>query len=112
MDARRLLKGARRRAGLSQRQLATTVRVPQPVVARIESGAVVPRVDTLERLLEGCGERLESRPRLGLGVDRSVIRELLKLSPGERARLAVAEARNLDVLMAGSNRRRHRHRQR
>jgi predicted transcriptional regulator len=72
------------------------VGAPQPVVARIESGAVVPRIDTLDRLLAGCGEQLESRPRLGVGLDRSVIRNLLALSPGQRARLAVEEARNLD----------------
>jgi predicted transcriptional regulator len=28
--------------------------VAQPAVARIESGAVVPRVDTLDRLLAAC----------------------------------------------------------
>jgi transcriptional regulator with XRE-family HTH domain len=98
MNAASLLKTSRRRAGLSQRQLAAAVGMPQPVVARIESGAGVPRVDTLSRLLAGCGERLESRPRLGVGLDRSVIRRLMRLSPGERARLAVEEARHLDRL--------------
>ena len=96
MNGARLLKNARRRAGLSQRQLAAIVGMPQPDIARIESGAVVPRVDTLGRLIAGCGERLESRPRLGIGLDRSAIRELLRLSPAERARVAVTEARNLD----------------
>jgi predicted transcriptional regulator len=100
--AARLLRGARGRAGLTQRQLAAAAAVSQPVVARIESGTVVPRVDTLDRLLAGCGEALESRPRLGIGVDRSVIRRLLELSPAERARLAVEEARNLDAARIAS----------
>lgn len=95
MDAARTLHLARRRSGLSQRELAGRVGVPQPVVARIESGRAVPRVDTLDRLLAGCGEALEARPRLGAGVDRTEIRELLHLTPAQRARLAVREARNV-----------------
>jgi hypothetical protein len=67
----------------------------QSEVARIERGTIVPRVDTLDRLLAGCGEGLEVRPRLGIGLDRTGIRELLALTPAERARLAVQEARNL-----------------
>jgi transcriptional regulator with XRE-family HTH domain len=86
---------ARRRAGLSQRALAEQVGVPQSVIARIERSGVVPRVDTLDRLLAGCGEALESRPRLGQGLDRTAIRQLLRLTPAERALLAVREARNL-----------------
>jgi hypothetical protein len=60
----------------------------------------MPRTDTLDRLLAGCGEGLESRPRLGQGIDRSVIRRLLALSPGRRARLAVGEGRNLERTLA------------
>jgi transcriptional regulator with XRE-family HTH domain len=97
MNAARPLRHGRLRAGLTQRQLAESVGVPQSAIARIESGVVVPRVDTLDRLLAGCGRGLESLPRLGVGVDRSTIRELLRLSPGERAQLAIVEARNLNV---------------
>ena len=102
MDAARSLTRARRRAGLTQRELAAKVGVPQSVIARIERSGVVPRVDTLDRLLAGCGEALESRPRLGAGLDRSAIRELLKLTPAERARLAVREARNLERVWSRS----------
>jgi len=72
----------------------------QPAVARIESGAVSPRVDTLERLLRACGESLVTEPRLGAGIDRSAIRVLLGLSPSDRARLAAVEAANLDSVIA------------
>lgn len=95
MDASWLLRQARRRAGLTQREVALRAGVKQPFVSRIESGRVVPRVDTLDRLLAACGEALEPSARLGLGVDRSAMRELLAMTPGERARLAVAEARNV-----------------
>jgi predicted transcriptional regulator len=94
MDAARVLRQARRRAGLTQRQLASKAGVPQPMVARIESGAVIPRVDTLDRLLEACGEGLESHPRPGRGLDRTLSRELLRLDPSARARVATQSNRN------------------
>jgi hypothetical protein len=65
----------------------------------------VPRVDTLDRLLAICGMALEGVPRLGAGVDRSTIRELLALSPVERLRVAATEARNLDRLLTHARRR-------
>jgi len=102
MDAAGVLREARRRAGLSQRALAERVRVPQATVGRIESGAVVPRVDTLDRLLAGCGRTLASVPAAGSGVDRTQIRELLALSPGDRLRLAAREARNLERLLSSA----------
>jgi predicted transcriptional regulator len=100
MNAATTLRNARRAAGLSQRELARRAHVAQPAVARIEAGGVVPRVDTLEHLLRACGHTLHVTRRAGAGVDRSVIRQLLKLTPRQRLDLAVAEARNLDRLLA------------
>ncbi len=67
--------------------------MPQSQIAKIESGAVVPRVDTLDRLLEVCGEGLESLPRPGIGLDRTLVSELLSLDPRDRLRRADEEAR-------------------
>jgi transcriptional regulator with XRE-family HTH domain len=92
MIAARLLEHARRRSGLSQRALARAAGVPHSTVARIELGRLSPRTDTLERLLRVAGGTLTVEPAQGLGVDRSQIRELLRLTPGERARLAAADA--------------------
>lgn len=105
VDAAQTLRDARRRAGLSQRALASRARFPQPTVARIESGAVVPRIDTLDRLLTACGFALEGVPRPGIGVDRTSIRELRRLRPVERLRLAAQDARNLDRLLSVAKRR-------
>jgi transcriptional regulator with XRE-family HTH domain len=102
VDPAAVLREARRRAGLSQRALARRVGVPQPTVARIESGATVPRVDTLDRLLAACGSSLAVRPSGGAGVDRTAIRAILALPPAERLRLAAADARNLDRFLAGA----------
>jgi predicted transcriptional regulator len=95
VDAARVLRQARRRAGLTQRELAGQAGVPQSQVAKIESGAIVPRVDTLDRLLETCGEGLESHPRPGRGVDRTLARNLLALDPATRARVATESNRNM-----------------
>ena len=69
--------------------------MPQSRIAKIESGVVVPRVDTLDRLLAACGEGLEAVPRPGIGLDRSIARELLSLTPQERARVATESNRNV-----------------
>src|SRR5687768_6538855 len=95
MNAGRIVRQARRRAGLSQRALADASGVLQPQIARIESGAINPRMDTLERLLSVTGATLELAPRIGAGVDRSLIRAALDKSPEDRIRAAGAAARNL-----------------
>jgi transcriptional regulator with XRE-family HTH domain len=88
--AGRMVREARGRARLTQRQLSAKAGIPQESIARIERGRVDPRVKTLDRLLEACGYGLESMPRLGIGVDRTQIQERLSV-PMER-RLAVAMA--------------------
>ncbi|HZD17928.1 MAG TPA: helix-turn-helix transcriptional regulator [Actinomycetota bacterium] len=91
MTARTLLREARRRAGLGQRELARRAGIPQPTLSRIERGLASPRFDTLDRLLRGCNLSLDLVPRPGAEVDRTLIRGRLRLTPGERARLAVRE---------------------
>jgi transcriptional regulator with XRE-family HTH domain len=103
MNPRLELTKARKQAGLSQRELAERARLPQSTVARIESGVVSPRIDTFEWLLSLCGYRL-AISRLGKGVDRTMIRELLKLTPDERVDLAVREARNVNEFLASVRR--------
>ena len=98
------MRQARRRAGLTQRQLAERAGVPQSQIAKIESGAVVPRVDTLDRLLEVCGEGLESLRRPGIGLDRTGYRELLELTPKERLEAAKRSATGLSKLISAAGR--------
>ncbi|MBA2701982.1 MAG: helix-turn-helix transcriptional regulator [Chloroflexi bacterium] len=88
--AARMLRHARSRANLTQRELAAKTGIAQETIARIERGRADPRVATLDRLLEGCAYGLEVEPRLGIGVDRSQILERLA-APMER-RLAIAMA--------------------
>ena len=95
MDYGARLREARRARGLTQRELADLSGIAQPMIARLERGVGSPRVDTLERLLAACGHSLEVRPRLGIGVDRTLFDLILSLSPAERLRRASSEARSL-----------------
>lgn len=99
-----ILRWARRKKGLSQRSLAAAAGVPQPSVARIESGKVTPRADTLESLLAVCGYSLQPTPRLGEGIDRTGIRDRLRRSPLERLQLASAAAAGLAELRGAASR--------
>lgn len=99
-----LVRRARRGAQLTQRALARRSRIPQPTIAAIESGHQDPRFETLRSLVESCGQEVTAVPRLGRGVDRSQIRELLRLSPGQRLRLAAEDARGLERLLRSTRR--------
>jgi predicted transcriptional regulator len=80
---------------MTQRELAALARVPQPAIARIERGAVSPRLSTLLPLIEATGFALEITPKVGDGVDRTLIRSSLERSPEERILAAGAAATNL-----------------
>ena len=98
MEPGTALRETRRAARLSQQQVAARSGIPQSAIARIESGRVVPRVDTFERLLTACDSSIEVRRKLGVGIDRTVMRELLRLSPSERLQYAVGASRSLHAL--------------
>jgi transcriptional regulator with XRE-family HTH domain len=49
---------ARSHAGLAQQLLAKRMGTSRPVVARLESGRVMPTVWTLQRLAQATGSRL------------------------------------------------------
>lgn len=91
MDGRSIALGARLSAGISQRELARRSGVPQAGISRIEHGLVSPRAETLDRLLRSCGRDVELVERPGRGVDLTLIRERLLLTPADRARLAVRQ---------------------
>src|SRR5215210_9396648 len=100
MDVAEWVNGARRSAGLTQRELAERSGVPQPTIARIESGKQMPRADTLDRLLRACGWELDMSPRRGQGEDLSLIRSWLQLSTPERAQRGAEYGRALTRMRA------------
>lgn len=95
MKASSSLRWARRRSGLTQAQLAARAGVPQSTVGRIESGATIPRVDTLDTLLRACGHRLNADRDWSGGVDLSLIDMMLSMNTSERAAYGQASSENL-----------------
>lgn len=53
-----LIREARRRAGLTQAELAERVGTSQPAIARYERARAMPDLDTLHRIIEACGLEL------------------------------------------------------
>lgn len=78
--------------------------MPQSTVGRIETGAIEPRAVTLERLLRATGHELSIEPHYGGGVDRSLIRWFLRLTPKERIQYAAAGGDFARRLRAGGRR--------
>lgn len=93
--AGRMVRYARRRNGLTQRELAAKAGIPQETIARIEKGRVDPRVGTLDRLLEACEFGLEAMPRLGIGIDRGQFAGLLRATAAERLAVGIADDRTM-----------------
>lgn len=58
-DDAELLRRARRRAGLTQRQLAERAGTSQAMVARIEGRRQAPSLATLRRLMDACGANIK-----------------------------------------------------
>lgn len=83
----KLLAEARRRAGLTQADLAKRLAISQAAVAQLERPDANPRLATLDRALRATGVQLQltTRTRAG-GVDESLIRQQLELGPAERLR--------------------------
>jgi len=98
-----LLRHARTRAALTQRRLAELSGTAQSVVARIESGAVSPGVQTLTDLLAAAGFELEMTARPAVAQDTHMlddVQRILALSPANRLR----ELANASRMFASASR--------
>lgn len=86
MEGGILVKEARKRAGLTQRQLAELAGLTQPTIARIEKGVSDPGLATVERLVRACG--LEVRVRLveAEDADWTLAAANLRMKPEARVR--------------------------
>jgi transcriptional regulator with XRE-family HTH domain len=82
--ASQLIREARRRAGLTQQQLAERLGSSQSVIARWESGKARPSLENLERVVRATGLEL----RLGFAepdpAERALIERNLALTPAQR----------------------------
>jgi transcriptional regulator with XRE-family HTH domain len=99
LEVSKLLRTARERAGMTQRQLARKARTAQSVVARIELGETSPSWSTLARLLKAAGFSLSADLRR-IGVDPQLLDDvprILALTPEQRLREVAQVSRFLSA---------------
>jgi transcriptional regulator with XRE-family HTH domain len=102
-QAAELVRAARTRAGLSQRELARRAGTAQSVVARIEAGQTSPTVSTLGRLVEASGFELRAELVPGPVFDSHMmtdVERILRLDPEDR----LLELRNLSRFESAAER--------
>ena len=105
MTAGQLLRDARIRHGLTQRQLAARARTSQAAISRIERELVSPSVDTLAQLLWLMNEQLvlDAEP-VNWGFDTTLNESRLALDPETRIRQQAAFARGIRRFQAAIGR--------
>lgn len=89
-----IVRTLRGQAGLSQRELAARAGTSQPAIARYERGVSTPSWETLERIAEACGQRIEVDVAMRPDPhDLELARTLLGLTPLQRLRALPRYAR-------------------
>ena len=104
MESGRLARAARRRIGLSQRELSARTGIPQPMISSIERGLQDPRYSTLKRILHACDLEIDIVNVAGRGIDRTQFAETLPLTPEQRLRRSVVATRALNELARSARR--------
>jgi transcriptional regulator with XRE-family HTH domain len=79
-----LIREARLRAGLTQGDLGSRIGKPQSVIARWERGDVTPSLETLRRVIRGCGLDLSFHMSRFDDSNDFIIDDHLRMTPAER----------------------------
>jgi transcriptional regulator with XRE-family HTH domain len=93
MKAGSLVREARRRAGLTQAELATRAGTTQSSIARLESGRTEPSMRRVQQILRECGVELKVRLAPTDDSDWSLALENLSRTPDQRVRQNQAAVR-------------------
>ncbi|MGH8875655.1 MAG: helix-turn-helix domain-containing protein [Acidimicrobiia bacterium] len=101
MSGGRFIREARRRAGLTQAQLAKRLRTTQSVIARWETGRRSPDFATVVRAVRACGLEMHiSLTRADPDHD-SLIDDQLARAPADRLEDLLDRLRTEDLLHRG-----------
>lgn len=103
MTGGHLIAEARKRAGLTQAELARRLGTHQSVVARWETGRSRPDFDTVVRAVRAAGFDLDVSLVAADDHDLSLIRRELTLLPHQRLSAMVAAVRALDAMAAAAH---------
>jgi len=86
MQAGDLIREARRRAGLTQRELAERLATTQSAIARLERGGTEPSYERVVEAVRACGMDLVPQLLRADDADWSVASSNLNVSPDARVR--------------------------
>jgi transcriptional regulator with XRE-family HTH domain len=99
-----LVKEARRKAGLSQAELARRLGTTQSAIARLEKPGANPRLETLIDAVEATGHAIDAKLTSGPGLDETMIAANLRMPPAERLRQFAAAYRSVSELVRDARR--------
>jgi transcriptional regulator with XRE-family HTH domain len=102
MKGNHLVREARRRAGLTQAELAARAGTTQSAIARLERGATTPTLETISKLVRAAGFDLDFRI---VGADDeqdwSIVQQAHRLSPTQRVRQNTRSVRFIEKARRG-----------
>ncbi|HET7385934.1 MAG TPA: helix-turn-helix transcriptional regulator [Nocardioidaceae bacterium] len=90
-----LVREARKRAGLSQRELAEKAGTTQSALSRLERGRSAPSFDTVLRLVRLCGLDLDIMLVERDDSDWTQAQDMLELTPEQRIAHAIDTANTM-----------------
>ena len=93
MRGNHLIREARRRAGLTQSELAQRVGTTQSAIARLERGGGHPTLQRISELVDACGLELQVRLVPKDASDWSLVEHNAALDPEVRIRQALGAIR-------------------
>lgn len=105
MKVSELIKVARKRAGLTQAQLAEKTGTSQPAIARWEAGDRDPGFSTLQRLIRACDLEMSIALNQTDSHDLGLALQTREMTPGQRVESMLDWTRNLEEFVASVRRR-------
>lgn len=100
MRGNHLVREARRRAGLTQAELAERTGTTQSAIARLERGVGRPTMQRISELVEACGLELQVRLVPATAHDWSLVERNAALGTDERVTRAVTSIRLAEEVRA------------
>lgn len=93
MRGNHLIRECRRRAGLTQTELAERLATTQPAIARLERGTGDPTLRRLSDIAYACGLEIQVTLSPIDDTDWDLVQDNLRLPPSERVAKAVGAAK-------------------
>ena len=104
MNGGQLIRQARKRAGLSQRELAERLGTAQAAIARWEGGRTAPSFDRVVAAIRACGLDLDTRIVTRDDHHERLVEERLRMSPDERLESLTRSRKSIEEMITSARR--------